>query len=42
MDNAKGGRIEGGSWGWVGQGGVVGGKWRSLYLNNNTKIKKNK
>ena len=33
----KGGRIEGGRWGWVGQQGVVGGKWRQLYLNNNKK-----
>ena len=31
----KGGRIEGGRWGWVG----LGGKWRQLYLNNNIKKK---
>ena len=35
---AKWGRIEGGRWGWVEQGGVVGGKWRQLYLNCNKKI----
>ena len=29
----------GGGDGW-GQGGVVGGKWRQLYLNNNKKKKK--
>ena len=29
--------MEGGRWGWVGQGGVVGGNWRQLYLNNNKK-----
>ena len=33
----KGGRTEGGRWGWVGQGKVVAGKWRQLYLNNNKK-----
>ena len=27
-------------WGWVGQGRVVEGKWRQLYLNNNKKRKK--
>ena len=32
------GRIRGGRWGWLGWGGVVGGKCRQLYLNNN-KIK---
>ena len=26
MDKAKGGRIEGGRWGWLGCGGVVWGK----------------
>ena len=31
----NGGRIEGGRWGWVGQGKVVAGEWRQLYLNNN-------
>ena len=32
---AKGGRIEGGRWGWVEQEGVVVvRKWRQLYLNN--------
>ena len=30
----KGGRFEGGRWGWR---GVVRGKWRQLYLNNNKK-----
>ena len=38
----KGGRIEGGSWGWLGSGGVVGRKWRQLYLNNKFKKLKNK
>ena len=33
----KGDSIEGGRWGWVGQEGVVGGKWRQLYLNSNKK-----
>ena len=33
----KGGKIEGGRWGWVGWGQVVTGKWRQLYLNNNKK-----
>ena len=36
----KGGRIQGGRWGWLGQRGVVGGKWRQLYLNNNKKCEK--
>ena len=31
----KGGLIEGGRWGWVGQGKLVVAKWRHLYLNNN-------
>ena len=35
---SKGGRIEGGRWGWVGQGIVVVGKWRQLYLNTNKTI----
>ena len=26
-------------WGWLGCGGIVGGKWRQLYLNNNKKFK---
>ena len=30
----KGGRIKGGTWGWLGRGEVVEGKWRQLYLNN--------
>ena len=34
----KGGRIEGGKWGWVGWGRVVGGKWRQPYLKNNKKM----
>ena len=33
----KGGRTEGGRGGRVGQGKVVAGKWRLLYLNNNKK-----
>ena len=37
MDKAKGGE----DWGWdtgmIGVGGVVRGKWRQLYLNNNKK-----
>ena len=33
----KGGRIEGVRWGWLGWGGLVGGRWRQLYLNNNKK-----
>ena len=35
----KGVRIENERWGWLGLRGVVGEKWRQLYLNN---IKKNK
>ena len=31
----KGSRIEGGRQGWLVLGGVVGEKWRQLYLNNN-------
>ena len=27
--------MEGGRWGWLGWGIVVGVKWRQLYLNNN-------
>ena len=38
----KGGRIKGGRWGWLGWGGMVGGKWRQLCLNNNRTIKKKK
>ena len=34
MDKAKGGRFEAGRWGWVRRGGMVGGKWRQVYLNN--------
>ena len=34
MDNNKGGGNRGGRWGWVGQRGMVGGKWRQLCLNN--------
>ena len=34
----KAGRIiEGGGGGWRGLGGLVGGKWRQLYLDNNKK-----
>ena len=29
-------------WGWLGLGGLVEGKWRQLYLNNNKKCKKKK
>ena len=39
MDKIKGGRIQGGKWGWLGWEGVVGGKWRQVYLNNNKIIK---
>ena len=38
----KGGRIQGGRWGWVGQGTVVAGKWRQRYLNNSKKKKRKK
>lgn len=31
----KVGRIKCGMWGWVGQGRMLGEKWRELYLNNN-------
>ena len=37
VDKATGGRIDGGRREWVGRWGVVGGKWRQLYLNNNKK-----
>ena len=37
MNKAKGDWITGGRWGWVGQRGVMGRKWRHLYLNNNLK-----
>ena len=30
----RGGGIRGGRWGWLGLGGMVGGKLRQLYLNN--------
>ena len=33
----KGGRIKGGRWRSLGCGGVVGWKWRQVYLNNNKK-----
>ena len=42
MDKAKGGRFEGGRWGWVECGTMVGQKWRQLYLNNNEKKRKEK
>ena len=32
---SKVGRLEGERWGWLGCIGVVGGKWRQLYLKNN-------
>ena len=35
MDKPNGVRTEGGRWGWVRSEGVVGGKWRQLYSNNN-------
>ena len=38
----KGGRTEGGRWGWVGWGKVVVGKRRQLYLNVNKNDKKDK
>ena len=41
MDDTKAGRIKGGRWGWLGLGGVMGGKWRQLYLNNKKLKKKN-
>ena len=34
------GRIKGGKWGWLGWEGLVGRKWRQLYLNNNKKCGK--
>ena len=34
MDRAKGGWDQGWEVGMAGVGGVVGGKWRQLYLNN--------
>ena len=37
MDKAKGGRFEHRRQGWVGQGHVVGGKLRQLYLDNSKK-----
>ena len=40
MDKAKGGRFKDGRWGWVGWEGVVEGKWRQAYLNNNKKCLK--
>ena len=36
----KTGRNKGGRWGWLGVRGVVGRKWRQLYVNNNKEIKK--
>ena len=36
----RGGGSRGGKWGWLGWGGVVGGKCRQLYLNNNKITKK--
>ena len=42
MDKPNWGRIEGGKWEWVGQGKVVEGKWRQLYLNKNKRKKKEK
>ena len=34
--------IDGGRWAWVGQGKVVVGKWRQLYLNINKKKERKK
>ena len=36
------GRIEGGRWEWLRWQGVVGGKWKELYLKNNKKKRENK
>ena len=36
----KGSKIEGGRWGWAVWWGVVGEKWRQLYLNNSKKNKR--
>ena len=41
LDKTEGGRIKGGEWGWLEWGGLVKGKWRQLYLNNNKKYEKN-
>ena len=38
----SGGRIEGGRWGWLVWGDVVGEKWRQLYLNSNKKKERKK
>ena len=38
----KGDRIKGERWVVLGWKGVVGGKWRQLYLNNNFKQRKKK
>ena len=40
MDKAKGDRIKGGRWRWLGWGMVGGGKWGQLCLSNNKIIKK--
>ena len=42
MDKAKGGRIKGRRWGWVGWSGVKnsGRKMEATYLNNNKEKKK--
>ena len=37
MDKAKGGRFEGGRWGWVGQGGRGGGKMDTTILEQQLK-----
>ena len=34
MDKTKGGGSKGGKWGWLWWVGVVGGKWRQVYFNN--------
>ena len=33
MDKTKGGEIKGGRWGWLGLGGVVGGKGGTVFRN---------
>ena len=44
MDKTKGDRIKCGNqvWGWLGWVGMVGGKWRQLYLNSNKNIQNKK
>ena len=42
VDKLKEGRIEGRRWDCLVCGGVVGRKWRQLYLNNNKKREREK